>query len=245
MGDLTGNGTVFKITTNGVLTTLVYFNGTNGSRPMAGLVRGSDGNFYGTTSHGGNNGLGTIFRLTPDGAVTTLVHFGPDGPVIPFGGLTEGSDGAFYGTTGYSITGSTYTNGTIFKVTTNGVLTIVQNLNGANGAHPFTDLVLGTDHNLYGALADAELSYPLNGGTFFRLVQPALITSIVSSNGSTTLSWSAFSNGLYQVERTSSMLSPEWIVRAPSVKAGGPSASFTEPTAGTLESYYRVVLLLP
>ena len=45
-------GTVFKVTTNGVLTTLVSFSGTNGAGPN-GLVLHSDGSFYGTTGFGG------------------------------------------------------------------------------------------------------------------------------------------------------------------------------------------------
>ena len=40
---------MFKVTTNGVLTTLVSFNSTNGASPSAELVLGKDGNFYGTT----------------------------------------------------------------------------------------------------------------------------------------------------------------------------------------------------
>ena len=68
-----GAGTVFKISTNGAYTSLYSFdtdNGTNGANPQAGLVQGSDGNFYGTTSGGGTftnqfgQGYGTIFRLT-------------------------------------------------------------------------------------------------------------------------------------------------------------------------------------
>ena len=61
-----GNGTVFKLTTNGTLTTLASFNGTNGARPLAGLVQALDGSFYGTTANGGTgtNDSGTIFRLT-------------------------------------------------------------------------------------------------------------------------------------------------------------------------------------
>jgi uncharacterized repeat protein (TIGR03803 family) len=64
-----GMGTVFQVTTNGALTTLVSFSGTNGAWPEAALTLGNDGNFYGTTSRGGNTnstypyGMGTIFRL--------------------------------------------------------------------------------------------------------------------------------------------------------------------------------------
>jgi uncharacterized repeat protein (TIGR03803 family) len=59
----TGLGTVFRITTNGVFTSLVIFNGTNGSNPRASLIIGSDGNLYGSTSAGGPGGGGTIFRI--------------------------------------------------------------------------------------------------------------------------------------------------------------------------------------
>jgi uncharacterized repeat protein (TIGR03803 family) len=58
----TGYGTVFKLTPGGTLTTLVSFNGTNGSHPWAGLVQGKDGHLYGTTDAGGN-GFGTVFRI--------------------------------------------------------------------------------------------------------------------------------------------------------------------------------------
>jgi uncharacterized repeat protein (TIGR03803 family) len=59
-----GYGTVFKVTTNGDLTTLVCFNGTNGASPQAGLVQGADGSFYGTTANGGASDSGTVFQLS-------------------------------------------------------------------------------------------------------------------------------------------------------------------------------------
>jgi uncharacterized repeat protein (TIGR03803 family) len=80
VGGMNGDGTIFKITTNGLLTSLYSF-GTvtnsqgfplDGETPYAGLVQGSDGNFYGTTTYGGfaydeseseYAGYGTVFRL--------------------------------------------------------------------------------------------------------------------------------------------------------------------------------------
>ncbi|PYJ61287.1 MAG: hypothetical protein DME24_06840 [Verrucomicrobia bacterium] len=60
-------GTVFQVTTNGTVTRLVSFTGSNGGKPVAPLVLGPDGAFYGTTEVGGGtrgDGLGTVFKLT-------------------------------------------------------------------------------------------------------------------------------------------------------------------------------------
>lgn len=69
MGGSSGNGTIFKMTPAGALTTLLSFTGTTGPNPgsqsYAGLVQGRDGNFYGTTSAGGSGGGGTVFKMTP------------------------------------------------------------------------------------------------------------------------------------------------------------------------------------
>ena len=50
LGGASSHGTVFQMTSAGVLTTLVSFNNANGAVPLAALVQGTDGNFYGTTS---------------------------------------------------------------------------------------------------------------------------------------------------------------------------------------------------
>ncbi|HUJ10857.1 MAG TPA: choice-of-anchor tandem repeat GloVer-containing protein [Verrucomicrobiae bacterium] len=71
LGGTSGHGTVFRISPNGNFTNLYSFIGpSDGSRPFAGLVQGSDGNFYGTTGFGGNTnvngglGWGTVFRIS-------------------------------------------------------------------------------------------------------------------------------------------------------------------------------------
>jgi uncharacterized repeat protein (TIGR03803 family) len=69
-GLFAGYGTVFQITPAGNLTTLYSFcsrpNCADGSYPEAGLVQGTDGNFYGTTFGGVNcpDRCGTVFRLS-------------------------------------------------------------------------------------------------------------------------------------------------------------------------------------
>ena len=81
--------------------------------PIAGLVQGSDGDFYGTTSAGGT-GFGAIFKITSAGTLTTLYSFkGVAEGAGPEASLVQGSDGNFYGTTSQ---GGTNNAGTIFQL---------------------------------------------------------------------------------------------------------------------------------
>jgi uncharacterized repeat protein (TIGR03803 family) len=98
-GGSTNAGVIYKITTAGALTVLVNFDNVhtlNGYQSFAGLVAGSDGNLYGPTIWGGNNGDGVIFQMTTGGAYTPLSSF--------IEALTDGA---------YS-TPMQHTNGTIF-----------------------------------------------------------------------------------------------------------------------------------
>lgn len=82
-----GNGTVFKITPGGTLTTLYNFaNLSDGAYPYGGLVQGTDGILYGTTWVGGPNGVGygTVFSLDVGLGpfVRTLPDFGKVGSAV-------------------------------------------------------------------------------------------------------------------------------------------------------------------
>src|SRR5262249_45961892 len=112
-GGLNNKGAIFKVTPAGELTMLYSLcaqpNCADGSYPPAGLVQGTDGNFYGTTNSGGSDacygGCGTIFKITPSGNLTTLHKFCSqancaDGK-YPIGGVMQANDGNFYGTTFY------------------------------------------------------------------------------------------------------------------------------------------------
>src|ERR1700722_315302 len=78
-GGANGHGTVFRMTPGGALTTLYSFcnlaSCADGQGPVAGLVQGSDGNFYGTTSGDYGQSPGTVFKMTPAGVLTTLYTF--------------------------------------------------------------------------------------------------------------------------------------------------------------------------
>jgi uncharacterized repeat protein (TIGR03803 family) len=172
-------GTIFQVTTNGTLTTLVSFSNTNGSNPQAALTLGNDGNFYGTTSSGGSNNCGTVFQVTTNGTLTALVSFTGGNGAPPFAALTLGGDGNFYGTTADG--GGVYYDGTVFKVTTNGTLTTLVTFTNTNGAHPEAALTLGTDGNFYGTTraGGGGISY----GTVFKVTTNGTLTTLVSFNG--------------------------------------------------------------
>ena len=107
-GGSTGNGTIFKVTPGGSLTTLYSFCPqtacTDGNTPGGSLLQGKDGNFYGTTTYGGSfSSAGTLFRVTPAGVLTTLHQFcsqnGCTDGMNPAGSLIQTSDGTLWGTT--------------------------------------------------------------------------------------------------------------------------------------------------
>lgn len=114
-GGTNNNGTVFKITPTGTASILYSFGtGTDGTNPVASLLRDSAGNLYGTTSLGGAYNGGTVFKITPAGTEVVLHEFGSgtDGSQ-PNGELIVDSAGNLYGTT---TLGGTNNIGTVFKI---------------------------------------------------------------------------------------------------------------------------------
>jgi uncharacterized repeat protein (TIGR03803 family) len=174
-------GTVFKITPRGVLTTLHMFVGSDGYFPEAGLVQGTDGNFYGTTPFG-TTGDGTVFKITSGGTFTTLHSFhGTDG-ASPWAALVQGTDGDFYGTTR---SGGAHGEGTVFKITPAGALTTLYSFcaqsNCADGYNPASTLVQGADGSFYGSALDGGISgcdFPYNCGTIFRITPDGKLTTL-------------------------------------------------------------------
>jgi uncharacterized repeat protein (TIGR03803 family) len=168
-----GNGTIFKITPTGALTTLYRFcslaNCADGSEPGAagaGLVQATEGNFYGTTWAGGNpacvGGCGTVFKITPGGVLTTIHSFdGTDGR-YPSGTLVQATDGDFYGTEP----------GGVFKITPEGALTPL-----ATGlAYPYAGLIQATDGNFYGT----EYTGGTGDGSIFKITPAGVVTTLYS-----------------------------------------------------------------
>lgn len=154
-GGTFNNGTVFRFTPAGAITTLYNFSGTDGANPTSGLTLGSDGNFYGTTVAGGANGLGTIYKITPAKVLTTLHSFtGADG-ANPFCPPVQGKNGSYYGVTS--------TVGHAYSISSSGVF---KPLSDPIPGHTFAPLLLATDGNFYGTTQDGGTT---NDGTVFRM----------------------------------------------------------------------------
>jgi uncharacterized repeat protein (TIGR03803 family) len=188
-----GCGTVFSLTPpaspGGAWTETVLhtFMSTDGIAPWAGVVIGSGGVLYGTTTSGGASNSGTVFSLTPPTSPggtwteTTLYSFlGRTGDgASPFAGVVIGSSGVLFGTTCYGGTGACVGSlpgcGTVFALippqSLGGPWTerVLHHFSGNDGNYPSAALVIGKGGVLYGT---AEQGGTSNSGTVFSITPP-------------------------------------------------------------------------
>jgi uncharacterized repeat protein (TIGR03803 family) len=177
-------------------TTQYKFGGTDGSTPSAGLVQGTDGYLYGTTSAQGPDKEGTafqggtIFKFLPGGTLITLYNFCSlsscaDGS-NPSAVLVQGENGDFYGTTygGGNPACGTYGCGTVFEVTPAGDLTTLHTFctpsSCPDGANPSAGLVLGKDGNFYGTTSSFGANLE---GTVFKITPAGAFTTLHTFDG--------------------------------------------------------------
>jgi len=162
-------GTLFEITGAGTLTTIHTFQGTEGEFPVAPLVPGPSGRFYGVNEYGTNNINGDILSITANGSNFKLVHRFPIGktaaakPVQ----LLVVVGGNFYG---IMARGGANNAGTIFQMTPTGTVTILHDFSGypTGGAQPLS-LLQATDGNFYrgtwtGGTLGAGVAFKLSTG---------------------------------------------------------------------------------
>jgi uncharacterized repeat protein (TIGR03803 family) len=165
-------GTLFRISQTGTFDDFHNFDGTDGDEPIGGMFQAIDGNFYGTTQTDGANGYGTVYKITPAGVLTTIYNFcqvsGCTDGTFPEGGLVQSTDGKLYGTT---FSGGAFGKGTIFSITTAGVLTTLHSFDGTDGNQPWTGLMQDTNGTFYGTTYSGGAS---NLGTVFSLSVPGL-----------------------------------------------------------------------
>jgi uncharacterized repeat protein (TIGR03803 family) len=149
-GGMNNDGTVFKIAAGThTFSTVVTFDGTNGSGPQAGLIADAAGNLYGTTGYGGTSNDGTVFKIAAGthGLNTLAVFDGTEGQ-YPSAGLIADAAGNLYGTAFYGGSGG---EGTVFEVAAGtDTLSALATFDGDNGAFPMTGLIADATGDLYG-----------------------------------------------------------------------------------------------
>ena len=166
----TGCGTLFKLSTNGAKEIVHSFKyspaSSDGAYPAAGPTA-LGAQLYGTTLGGGNASNGTVFKASPSTGVEKVLHnfsccaTNTDG-AYPVARLIRGN-GELYGTTD---DGGSHDNGTVFKITTAGVETVLHDFTGKpDGAQPKASLFF-MGSSLYGTTAAGGLT---SGGTVFAL----------------------------------------------------------------------------
>ena len=184
-------GTVFKLSSDGTLTTLVSFGGhildiarpaaapsaNNGQDPETPLVRGSDGNFYGTTKNGASSNFnhGLVFKITPDGSYSQVTEL--DGPA---GNMVAAANGSLYLTVGND---GIYGDGTLFQLGFDGTLTPLAYFDGTTALSDtnsgLTTLIQGSDGNFYGTSPSGGAN---SQGTIFRVTAGGTVAAVVTFN---------------------------------------------------------------
>jgi uncharacterized repeat protein (TIGR03803 family) len=186
-GGTSNLGVVFKITSAGKLTVLHNFDGIHGQYSLGSLIQAADGNFYGTTFEGGSASPGTIFRITPTGKFSVLHNMdnSKGEGYGPAAGLVQATDGNFYGA---NSAGGINFNGTIFKITPKGVLSVLYSFDSTTGATPLVSLVQHTNGVLYGntlaggAATQGDCNGATGCGVFYSLnIGAAPFVSLVST----------------------------------------------------------------
>jgi uncharacterized repeat protein (TIGR03803 family) len=263
-GGSSGNGTVFKVSTDGTGFANLYdftatrtnlsgtFTNSDGANPRAGLtVLGNT--LYGTAYEGGSSGNGTVFKVNADGTgFTTLYSFAAGGN--DFFGWYTNSDGAnpwaglvvsgntLYGT---AVGGGSSGLGTVFAVNTDGTgfTTLYSFAAGGNdffGWYTNSDgaqpssLIL-SGNTLYGTAVGGG---SVGVGTAFSLSMPPPRLTIIPSRTNLILTWPTYAPGV-TLQSTTNLVSPVWTTNSPAPVVVNGQNTVTNPICGT-QQFFRL-----
>jgi len=165
-----GAGNVFRLGPDGTYTSLYDFQlGGDGGYPLSDLIMDAAGNLYGTAQSGGLHNSGIMFKLAPDGTETVLHSFsgGADG-AFPAAGVAMDANGNLYGTTvdGGAACFSNTGCGTVYRITPDGVETVLHAFTCDDGCLPTAGVILDKKGNLYGTTLGWTGFDPTDGNVF-------------------------------------------------------------------------------
>jgi uncharacterized repeat protein (TIGR03803 family) len=157
-------GVLFKLDATGDYTVLFNFDkGGPGGAQLASptIARDAAGNIYGCTYGAGGDGAGAVWKINSTG-FSILASVQGSGNELTSGVILD-AEGNLYGTTSVGKS----EDGSVFKVTAAGVLSILHNFQGgADGAVPYGDVVLDPEGNLYGTTSAGGSA---NAGVLYKI----------------------------------------------------------------------------
>ncbi len=223
-------GIVFKLHKDGNGYVILHsFNySTDGGYPGSGLLEGSDGTLYGTTSAGGSGFGGTLFKINKNGSdFLVLQSFGSLGVVE----LLKGRDGTLYGTL-YGNGGATVK---VFKINQDGSgFTVLST--GALGP-----IVETRDGSLYGS---TFFGGPTCKGTIFALFpEPRSWFTGWSAtlNGIDSFSALAAAGVSFRLQSAADFAKPAWSDVSTNIANRSGALSFTNLPGAGPHLFYRLV----
>ena len=151
---------------------------------MSGLIRDAAGNFYGTTSNGGDlicslngfPGCGVVYKLSTNGELSVLHTFsGKADGGVPLTDLTIDAAGNLFGSTELGgdldcgLSPEHEGCGVVFKINTSGSLSVLHTFTGgADGAFPGV-LVQDANGSLYGGAGGGGQCATQGCGILFKI----------------------------------------------------------------------------
>jgi uncharacterized repeat protein (TIGR03803 family) len=234
-------GTLFKVKTDGTdfMNLHNFTGGSDGGRPVAGLII-SGNSLYGTASEfGGSGGEGTVFKINSDGTGFTTLHSFTTSAYPDAGLILSGN--TLYGTaTGGGSSGK----GMVFAVNTDGTgFTNLYSFTAAfgspqanmDGSYPVAGLIL-SGNILYGTARSGGTS---GSGTIFSLslpIAPPLLT-IIPSGANVILTWPTNAAGFTLQSTTNLGSSAVWTTNSPVPVVVNGQNTVTNPISGSQEFF--------
>jgi uncharacterized repeat protein (TIGR03803 family) len=181
-----------------------------------------------------------VAKITANGVMTSLVSFAGTNGALPVA-LTVGRDRNYYGTTvSGGIDDAYYGLGTVFKVTTNGTLTMLAKFVGTNGMYPGSPLTLGPDGNFYGITAQGGTD---GCGVIYRIRIPGKdvhVTIDRDGTGGLFLRYTGLPSATYRLQRAASVTGP-WVNLSTNTASDSGLVEYHEMAPPTGHAFYRTV----
>jgi len=184
-GGASDYGILFKVDSTGKYSILYDLSSESGDLSEAPLTVDSLGNLYGTAYSAGSLFYGTVFKYSAAGQFSVLYNFtGGDDGAHPQAGVTFDSAGNLYGTT---VGGGQNGDGTVYKLSPTGQLTVLHAFaGGPGGAGPTASVIFDSAGNLYGTTKQGGNvgCYPRHGcGVVYKIDHSGQYTVLYSFTG--------------------------------------------------------------